>query len=44
MDVHDFDLGVVFEVFAEFGDENVHAAGVEVAVVAPDLFEGVFAF
>ena len=43
MHVHDFDFGVVFEVFAEFCDEDVHRAGVEVAVVAPDLLEGVFA-
>ena len=44
VDVHEFDAGVVAEVFAEFGDEDVHAAGVEVGVVAPDEAEGGLAF
>ena len=40
MDVDDFQGGVFFEVLAQFGDEDIHAAGGEVVVGAPDLGEG----
>lgn len=40
MDVDDFQGRVSFEVFTQFGDEDIHAAGGEVVVGAPDLGEG----
>ena len=39
MDVYDFHVGVGTQVLAQFGDVNVHAAGIEVVVVHPDCLE-----
>ena len=44
MYIKDLDFGFAFEVFAQFGDIDVHIAGVVEAVVAPDFLEGVAAF
>ena len=38
VDVDNFNLGVVFEVFAQFGNVYVHAAAIEIGITAPDLF------
>ena len=43
VDVYDFDFGVVFDDFAEFGDVDVHAACVVGGAFEPDGFEGVVA-
>ena len=40
MDVANLDGWIIFEEFPQFGDEDIHAAGGEIAVVAPDSFEG----
>ena len=40
VDIDDFDGGVGLEVFSEFGDVDVHAAGGEIRVVFPDFLEG----
>lgn len=38
--IDDLHRRVVLQVAADFGDVNVHAAGIEDAVIAPKLFEG----
>ena len=37
--VHNLHRSIVFEVLAELGDVHIHAAGVEVGVVAPNDFQ-----
>src|SRR5690554_7686421 len=38
--VQNFYCGLVFEVFTQFGNVNVHASGIEVVVVHPNGFQG----
>ena len=40
VNVLDVDARVVLEVFAEFGDIDVHRSGVEVVFLFPDLLQG----
>ena len=40
MDVDDLYVGIHLEVFAEFGDIDIHASRSEIAVVLPDFLEG----
>ena len=44
MDVDDLDRGIVFEVFTQFGDVNVHASCIEVVVVDPNCFQSEISF
>jgi hypothetical protein len=37
MDIEDFNTVVPFQIFAQFGDVYVHAAGSKIVVVPPDL-------
>jgi hypothetical protein len=39
MNIYDFDIGIVFQVFAEFRNVNIHTAAVEISIAAPDLFQ-----
>ena len=39
MDVDEFHFGIVLEVFAQFGDIDIHGPGVEVRVLAPHLLQ-----
>ena len=42
MNIHDLNIGIVFQIFAQFGNVHVHAAAIEVSVAAPDFFQGMF--
>ena len=39
MDIHDLDLWIIFQVFPEFCDVNIHASSIEIGIAAPDLFQ-----
>ena len=39
VNVEDFDVIVIFQMFTQFGDINVHAAGIEIIVVNPNGFQ-----
>jgi hypothetical protein len=40
MNVDDFHLWIIFQMFPEFGNIHVHAAGIEIVVVDPNGFQG----
>ena len=39
MDVHNLNVGIVFQVLAQFRNIHIHAASVEVSITAPDFFQ-----
>ena len=43
MNVNDLDLGIVLEVFAQFGYIHVHAPAIEISVATPYLLQRLFA-
>jgi hypothetical protein len=36
MYIDDLNLRIVFQEFAEFGNINIHAAGIEIIIIDPD--------
>ena len=44
VDVDDLNVGFRFKEFAQFGDVDIHAAGVEIGVLFPYLFQCMIAF
>ena len=44
MDVDNLNVGFRFKEFAQFGDIDIHAAGIEICVLLPDLFQCMVAF
>jgi hypothetical protein len=44
VNVEDFDFAVLAKVFAQLGDVDVHAPGIEIVVVDPDRLEGEVTF
>ena len=40
MNIHDFDILIAFQVFAEFCYKNIHASSSKIIVFAPDLSQG----
>jgi hypothetical protein len=44
MDVHDLDLGIVFQVFTELGDIHIHTAAIEIGIASPDFLQSLIAW
>lgn len=44
MNIHNFDIGIVFQVFTQFGNVYVHAAAIEVGIATPYFLQGQFAW
>lgn len=42
MDVHDFNIAVVLQVFPEFGDIHIHTPAVKISITAPYFFKCLF--
>ena len=42
MNVDDFHLRIIFQVFSQFAQENIHAAAVKVVIVMPNADQGLF--
>lgn len=42
MDVHDLDVGIFFQVFAQLGNIHIHTSAVEISITAPDLLQRYF--
>jgi hypothetical protein len=36
--IHNIQVGICLQVFADLGDVHIHASGIEIAVVLPDSF------
>ena len=43
MYIDDLDVGIVLQVFSQFGNVYVHAAAIEIGIAAPDLLQRLFA-
>jgi hypothetical protein len=44
MNVDDFNFRIVFQMFPEFGNVNIHTTGIEIIIVDPNGFQGKVAF
>ncbi len=44
VDIDDFNVFFILQMFAQLGDVNIHASGIEVIVINPDGFQGEVAF
>ena len=38
VDIHDFDLGIIFQVFSQFSDIDIHASTIKISVATPYFF------
>ena len=44
VNIHDLDLWIIFQVFPEFGNVNIHTSSIKIGIAAPDTFQRLFSW